>query len=98
MFCSSVITETSTSQLYYQDEVRGMAISPEMPFIEFMERICAKFGHSFGSLRLKFEDEDGGKVSLRDESDYEMAIETAKENAGGRSEGKLLIWCEGDDY
>jgi hypothetical protein len=42
---------------------------------------------------LKFKDEDGGMVSLKDESDYELAIETARESAKGRSEGKLEVWC-----
>ena len=41
----------------------------------------------------KFKDEDGGKISLRDESDYELAIETARENAKGKPEGKINIWC-----
>ena len=42
---------------------------------------------------MKFKDEDGGKVSLRDEMDYELAIETARHNAKGRPEGRLEIWC-----
>ncbi|KAF8505373.1 hypothetical protein F5888DRAFT_430708 [Russula emetica] len=33
-------------------------------------------------------DEDGRKVSLRDESDYGIAIETARESAKGRPEGQ----------
>lgn len=32
-------------------------------------------------------------MSLRDEMDYELAIETARENAKGKSEGRLEIWC-----
>jgi neutrophil factor 2 len=70
-----------------------MATAPDMTFEEFLERVTSKFGKSFGSLHLQFKDEDGGKVSLRDDSDYELAIETAKESANGKPEGKLEIWC-----
>jgi neutrophil cytosolic factor 2 len=68
-----------------------MALTPETPFEEFLDKVCAKFGAT--SLNLKFKDEDGGQVSLRDESDYELAIETAREAAKGKPEGKLEIWC-----
>ncbi|QRV98137.1 neutrophil cytosol factor 2 [Ceratobasidium sp. AG-Ba] len=80
-------------KLHYKDDVRGMAISPEMRFEEFLEKVSSKFGRAFGTLGLKFKDEDGGRVSLRDDSDYELAIETARESAKGRPEGKLEIWC-----
>ena len=39
-------------------------------------------------------------VTLRDESDFELAVETAREVAkagkggGGGSEGKLEVWCQ----
>ncbi|KAJ8076400.1 hypothetical protein AAF712_000095 [Marasmius tenuissimus] len=80
-------------KLHYRDDVRGMALTPETPFEEFMEKVCAKFGRSFGGLGLKFRDEDGGKVTLSDDSDYELAIETARESSKGKPEGKLEIWC-----
>lgn len=80
-------------KLHYEDEVRGMALTPETPFDEFLERVTAKFGKSLNGLGLKFKDEDGGKVSLRDDSDYDLAIETARESAKGKPEGKLEIWC-----
>ena len=38
-------------------------------------------GGKGGGLSMKFKDEDGGKVSLRDDSDFELAIETAREVA-----------------
>lgn len=53
----------------------------------------AKFYKEANGLSVKFKDEDGGKISLRDESDYELAIETARESSGGKAEGKLEIWC-----
>jgi len=80
-------------KVHYQDDVRGMTLTPETPFDEFMDKITAKFGKQINGLALKFKDEDGGKVTLRDESDYELAIETARESAKGKPEGKLEIWC-----
>ncbi|KAJ6497760.1 hypothetical protein C8R45DRAFT_926400 [Mycena sanguinolenta] len=77
-------------KLHYDDDIRGMALAPETPFEELMDKVTA--GGSRSSL-LKFTDEDGGKVSLRDGSDYELAIETARESSKGKPEGKLEIWC-----
>lgn len=70
-----------------------MALAPETSFDEFMERVTSKFGKSLNGLGLRFKDEDGGKVTLRDESDYDLAIETARESSKGKPEGKLEIWC-----
>jgi neutrophil cytosolic factor 2 len=80
-------------QLHYLDDVRGMAVTPDMPLEELVERITSKFGKGLDGLGLKFKDEDGGMVTLRDDSDYELAIETARESAKGKPEGKLEIWC-----
>ncbi|KAG5731365.1 Neutrophil cytosol factor 2 [Termitomyces sp. T112] len=80
-------------KLHYQDDVRGMTLSPEMPFEEFMKKLTTKFDKSVNGLGIKFKDEDGGKVTLRDESDYELAIETARETSRGKPEGKLELWC-----
>ncbi|KAH6914261.1 NADPH oxidase regulator NoxR [Coprinopsis sp. MPI-PUGE-AT-0042] len=80
-------------KVHFEDEIRGMTLSPDLTFNEFIDKITAKFEMSWKDLRLKFKEEDGGKVSLRDESDYELAIETARENAKGKAEGKLEIWA-----
>ncbi|KAH9914827.1 uncharacterized protein B0H18DRAFT_1087709 [Fomitopsis serialis] len=80
-------------KLHYNDDVRGMAFAPDMPWDEFLDRVTGKFNRALDGLGMKFKDEDGGKVSLRDEMDYELAIETARESAKGKSEGKLEIWC-----
>ncbi|PIL30996.1 hypothetical protein GSI_05689 [Ganoderma sinense ZZ0214-1] len=80
-------------KLYYREDVRGMALLPETPFEEFMEMVSRKFGVVVGAIGMKFKDEDGGKVTLRDDMDYELAIETARHNAKGRPEGRLEIWC-----
>lgn len=92
-FFSHVVHEPEQLQLHYDDDVRGMALTPETPFEEFLDKVTAKFGKDINGLSLKFKDEDGGKVSLRDESDYELAIETARESSKGKPEGKLEIWC-----
>ncbi|KAF8639564.1 hypothetical protein AX17_001466 [Amanita inopinata Kibby_2008] len=80
-------------KIHYQEEMRGMAISSDTTFVEFVDKLTSKFNRSLTGLGIKFKDEDGGQVSLRDESDYELAIETAREAAKGKSEGKLEIWC-----
>jgi len=78
-------------KVHYQDDIRGMALAPTTSFFDFMDKLCIKFGAT--ALDVKFKDEDGGKVSLKDDGDYEMAIETAKESAQGKAEGRLEIWC-----
>lgn len=68
-----------------------MTLTPDTPFNEFVEKVETKFGTK---LNMKFLDaEDGGKVTLRDESDYDLAIETVRESSKGKPEGKLEIWC-----
>lgn len=80
-------------KLHYQGDVRGMTLTPDTLFEEFVERVTSKFGTAMDGLGLKFKDEDDVKVTIRDGSDYELAIETARANAKGRGEGKLEIWC-----
>lgn len=81
-------------KIHFEDDTRGMAVDPALPFAEFMDRIANKFDMAASGIRVKFKDEDGGKVSLRDESDYDLAVETARESAKGRPEGKLELWVE----
>lgn len=80
-------------KIHYQDDVRGMTLQPDTTFEEFMGKLAAKFDKDMTRLGLKFKDEDGVKVTLRDESDYELAVETARATAQGKPEGKLEIWC-----
>ena len=77
----------------FGDEVRGMALTPDVTFDEFMGMLSSKFAIPANNMDVKFKDEDGGYVSIKDEMDYEMALETAKETASGKSEGKLEVWC-----
>jgi len=71
-----------------------MAIPPTTSFKEFVQLVTKKF-ESVNGLGLKFKDEDGGTISLKDESDYDLAIETASPQVSPRGtlEGKLEIWC-----
>ena len=80
-------------QIHYKDEVRGMALTPETSFEEFMDKLAIKFDRSTKGIGLKFQDEDGGKVTIADESDFELAIETARTCSKDKAEGKLEIWC-----
>lgn len=68
-------------------------MAPEITFADFLGKVCAKFKKSVDELNLQFTDEDGGKITLRDESDFEMAIETAREHGKNKAEGKLELWC-----
>ena len=77
-----------------------MTLSPDTTWPEFLARVSAKFSHPADALGLnmQFVDEDGARVSLRDDSDYELAIETAREamatkrGSGSAGEGKLVVW------
>jgi len=71
-----------------------MAMTPDVPFEEFFARVAEKFGRKVDEIQMKFADEDGAKVSLRDGSDYDLAIETARESAKGMPDGKLTVWVE----
>ncbi|KAK2464292.1 hypothetical protein APHAL10511_003749 [Amanita phalloides] len=73
-------------KIHYNEDVRGMAIPADTTFAEFMDKLTSKFERSLTGLSIKFKDEDGGQVSLRDESDFELAVETAREAAQGKSE------------
>lgn len=70
-----------------------MTIAPNASFEEFVDRVSGKFGLSPSGLMIKFMDEDGNKVSLMDDSDYDLALEVAKDSAKGKPEGKLEVWC-----
>ena len=81
-------------QLHYRDEIRGMAIWTDTPFTDFVYKVMTKFENPYG-LALRFKDDDDGIISLKDETDYELSIETAslREGPTGKVERKLEIWC-----
>ncbi|KAJ7862086.1 NADPH oxidase regulator NoxR [Mycena leptocephala] len=79
-------------KLHYADDIRGMAVTPRTTtFNVFMDQVRTKFGKDIDALTLRFIDEDGSKVSLLDESDYELAIETARNisKAGHRASSRF---------
>ena len=80
-----------------------MVVSPDINLSEFIEAVCAKFSYEYGGLRLRFEDEEKTKVSLMDEGDWAMALETATNSGiisgsdnGKAGEGRLSVYCEED--
>jgi PB1 domain len=70
-----------------------MTLSPNLTFDEFFDKVSAKFNRSPSNLFIKFLDEEGNKVSLIDESDYDLAMDVARDSAKGKPEGKLEVWC-----
>lgn len=80
-------------KLHYQNDVRGMALPPSTLFEDFVAEIAAKFERLPGQVELRFQDEDGHQVSLRDRGDYALAVETARSGSRGRPDGKLVIFC-----
>lgn len=81
-------------KIHHDGNVRGMAITLDMPFEEFVDRITQKFDKPFDDLGMKYKDEDGTLITLMDESDYDLALEIAGGHTGDRSERKLEIWCK----
>jgi len=76
----------------FQGQVRGLALGQE-PFEVFMGMLSLKFSIPTHQLDVKFKDEDGTMVSIKDTMDYEMALETARERGNEKTEGKLEVWC-----
>lgn len=70
----------------FRAEVRGLVFPSDGSFETFMNVLSTKFKISSQRLEVKFKDEEGGWVSLKDEMDYDMALETA-------ANGKLEISC-----
>ncbi|KAG9002436.1 hypothetical protein FRB94_003955 [Tulasnella sp. JGI-2019a] len=85
-------------KLHHRDDIRAMLVAPVISFAELRKRVCDKFEQPLSGMRLKFDDEDGTRMSIRDEEDWEIAIGTARNHmkalGGGLGEGKLTIWCE----
>lgn len=91
----TVVAEREMSKvrikLRYRGDTRGMSISPDMGLEDFIERVRRKF-ESESDLPMQYKDVDGTLVSLIDSDDWESAIDEARENARGKSEGKLEIF------
>ncbi|KAH9458585.1 hypothetical protein MJO28_005637 [Puccinia striiformis f. sp. tritici] len=84
-------------KLHHGSDTRGMAVSIDMEFEDFLGKVIKKFSLRQGSVSMKYKDEEGSMVSIMDVDDWESAIETARAYANGRAEGKVEIWVE-DGY
>ncbi|WVQ77864.1 hypothetical protein IAR50_007562 [Cryptococcus sp. DSM 104548] len=82
-------------KVHYRDLKRGMSVSPDHTFDDFMQALLAKFPEMRGAgVSVRFKDEDGDELSMQDEGDFEAAVDVARVLANGRAEGKLEIWLE----
>jgi len=69
-------------------DTRGMALDLTLSFAEFRQRVAAKFETTPQSIMLKFRDDDGRKISLRDESDYCTSLRSSpRERQGPQPRG-----------
>jgi len=68
-------------KIYYNGDVRGMSINSSMTLFDFVDRIRAKFSLE-STPTMRFKDEDGVQVSIKDEDDWETAMEESKEKGG----------------
>ncbi|KAF5388812.1 hypothetical protein D9757_005589 [Collybiopsis confluens] len=80
-------------KLHYKDDVRGMALTPEHHSKSSWIRLRVNSAKDLADSDSNSRTRTAEKVTLQDESDYELAIETARESSKGKAEGKLEVWC-----
>ncbi|KAK6909893.1 hypothetical protein I203_103919 [Kwoniella mangroviensis CBS 8507] len=79
----------------YGTHKRGMSILPSHTYEIFINLLKGKFPELADQpLDVKFKDEDGDILSMRDEGDFEAAVDVARilGEGNGRGEGRLEIW------
>ncbi|WVQ67470.1 uncharacterized protein L199_005670 [Kwoniella botswanensis] len=79
----------------YGAHKRGMSILPSHTYEIFINLLKDKFPELADQpLDVKFKDEDGDILSMRDEGDFEAAVDVARilGEGNGRGEGRLEIW------
>ncbi|WVW84321.1 hypothetical protein I302_106355 [Kwoniella bestiolae CBS 10118] len=81
----------------YATHKRGMSILPTHTYEIFISLLKEKFpelAREGGQIDVKFKDEDGDILSMRDEGDFEAAVDVARilGEGNGRGEGRLEIW------
>lgn len=74
------------------DDLRAIVISPKNDLVYFRQSLAEKFGLSSNRFEICFKDEDGDRVNIKDNGDWDAAIECARYVAAGRPEGKLEVW------
>lgn len=72
-------------QLHYNGDVYVLIVLVNVTFGSLLEKVTTKIRFCSGnqsisesSLRLRYIDEDGDKVNLKDNDDVQMAIENSK--------------------
>lgn len=88
-----VLTSLSTLrlQIRYNDDIRAVVISSQIDLREFRTLLCDKFEIP-DRFKLRFRDEEGDQVSLKDDGDWDAALDCARVVAAGRPEGRLDVW------
>ncbi|POY70328.1 hypothetical protein BMF94_6608 [Rhodotorula taiwanensis] len=67
-------------RLKRRGETRAMSLSGEVTLADLLDRVRSKLATS-GNLTLQFTDADGGSVLLKDEEDWQCALDVAQEAA-----------------
>jgi hypothetical protein len=78
-------------QIRYNDDIRAVVISSQIDLREFRTLLCDKFEIP-DRFKLRFRDEEGDQVSLKDDGDWDAALDCARVAAAGRPEGRLDVW------
>jgi hypothetical protein len=74
-----------------------MSLRPSDTLSVFLDALRSKMDDGAGVAVVRFRDEDGDMVTLRDEGDYEAAVDVARamRRGGGRGEeGRLEVWVD----
>ena len=79
------------AQIRYNDDIRAVVISSQVNLYEFRNLLCDKFEIP-DAFKLRFRDEEGDQVSLKDDGDWDAALDYARVTAAGRPEGRLDVW------
>lgn len=75
-------------------DTRCMSTFSDMDLRDFLSRLAVKLDRPPYDLAVRFRDEDGDMISLRDEGDWEAAMDCARSRASANGEGKLEVWVE----
>lgn len=79
-------------KVHYGDDTRYIMLTPEVQFLEFVDRVREKLGLKSG-FKLRVRDE-GDLITMGDGDDWELALTAAKKEARGEGAemGKMEVW------
>lgn len=79
-------------KVHYGDDTRYIMLTPEVQFLEFVDRVREKLGLKTG-FKLRVRDE-GDLITMGDGDDWELALTAAKKEARGEGAemGKMEVW------